>query len=347
MKRYSLLLFLTLILLLLPACAQAAETTGQPAPSRALDTAAPEASLPAVTVEPSLAAVTASPTPAADTALPSRTTERPVDPPASPQPSPASTRGPEDWTELPVVPVIDEPLRRHLEEIYRRGQELGNDSLAFSKVGDCGSTPSWFLGDFDRGPRYYSLGEFGDLEEVIGAYSGSFERTSLAAKSGFTTSSVLAPLWADRKLCESNETPLDCEYRLHRPSIALITLGTNDVWHPEEFEPQLRVIIETSLEKGVIPVLATKADNLEGDGSLNAVIARLATEYQVPLWNYWLAVQPLPDQGLQEDGAHITWGPNRFDDPQAMQKGWTVRNLTALQVLDAIYQALEPIMEES
>jgi hypothetical protein len=90
----------------------------------------------------------------------------------------------------------------------------------------------------------------------------------------------------------------------------------------------------------VIPVLSTKADNEEGDGSINAAIARLAVEYQVPLWNYWRAVQPLPDHGLQEDGAHITWGANRFDDPQAMRKGWPVRNLNALQMLDLLRRSL-------
>lgn len=265
-------------------------------------------------------------------------------PEATPEADPTSlpaTPGPLDWQQMPVVPVIDEAQRQRLQEIYQRGLELGNNPQAFSKVGDCGSTPSWFLGDFDRGPRYYSLGEHTYLEPVIDYYQGSFARTSLAAKAGFTTASVLTPLWADRKQCEANESPLACEYRLHRPSIALITLGTNDIWHADEFEPQLREIIEYSIDQGVIPVLSTKADNLEGDGSLNAIIHRLAQEYQLPLWNYWLAVQPLPDGGLQDDGAHITFAGNRFDDPRAMEKGWPWRNLTALQVLDAVWQALE------
>ena len=44
-------------------------------------------------------------------------------------------------------------------------------------------------------------------------------------------------------------------------------LGANDVWRPQEFEPQMRKIVEFSIENGVIPILATKADNQEGDGS--------------------------------------------------------------------------------
>jgi hypothetical protein len=249
--------------------------------------------------------------------------------------TPRPTLAPDAWAALPVVPANSPRVK----EIYQRGLELGNNPRAFSKVGDCGSTPAWFLGDFDRGPRYYSLGAYQSLDTVIQEFQGSFARTSLAAKSGFNAASVFAPLWANRKFCGSDETPLACEYRLHRPAFAFITLGTNDVWHIDTFEAQMRRILEFSIENGVVPILATKADNEEGDGSINATIAALAYEYDIPLWNYWLAVQTLPDHGLQDDQAHITWGPNRFDDPQAMEKGWTVRNLTALQVLDAVWRA--------
>jgi hypothetical protein len=223
-------------------------------------------------------------------------------------------------------------------EIYQHGLESGNNPYAFSKVGDCGSTPAWFLGDFDRGEEFYSLGEFEFLKSAILAYRGSFERTSLAARSGFTASSLLTTLWTDLDSCQVSETPLECEYRLHRPVIAFITLGTNDIWLPEQFEPQMRKIIEYSIDQGVIPILATKADNAEGDDRINATIAKLAFEYEIPLWNYWLAVQPLPDHGLQEDQSHLTWGRNFFDVPENMTKAWPVRNLTALQVLYEVWK---------
>ena len=250
--------------------------------------------------------------------------------------SPVSTPAPDAWQQMPVIPQVSDSAR----QIYQKGLKMGSNPHAFSKVGDCGSTPSWFLGDFDRGPKYYSLGDYQYLSAVIQQYAGSFGRTSLAAKSGFNASSVFASLWADRSLCQVNETPLACEYRLNKPSIALITLGTNDVWHQDVFESKMRAIIEYSIQNGVLPVLATKADNDEGDGSINATLVRLANEYDIPLWNYWRAVQTLPDKGLQPDGAHITWGPNRFDDPQAMTRGWTIRNLTALQTLDAVWRGV-------
>jgi hypothetical protein len=89
-----------------------------------------------------------------------------------------------------------------------------------------------------------------------------------------------------------------------------------------------------------VPILYTKASNLEGDWSINATTARLAYEYDVPLWNFWRAVQPLPGHGLRPDGMHVTWGYNFFDDPVAMSNGWPWRNLTALQALEAVWGAV-------
>ncbi len=238
---------------------------------------------------------------------------------------------------MPVVPVEVSP---QAIAIYRRGLALGNNPQAFSKIGDCDATTTWFLGDFDAGPEAYSLGEYAYLQPVIDYFHGSWGRTSVAVKRGFTAASVLTPLWADPAQCQANETPLNCELRLNRPSFALILLGTNDVNHQDVFEANMRIILDTLIADGVVPILATKADNLEGDHEINATIARLAYEYQVPLWNFWLAVQPLPGDGLQEDGAHLTFAGNRFDDPDRMQAAWPWRNLTALQTLDAVWKGV-------
>ncbi|MCJ7623788.1 MAG: SGNH/GDSL hydrolase family protein [Anaerolineaceae bacterium] len=237
---------------------------------------------------------------------------------------------------MPVIPDVSENVLL----IYQMGIKLGNNPSAFSKVGDCESRTSWYLADFDLGEMYYSLGEYSDLQEVIDYFAGSYERLSLAAKPGFTAASLLSPLWADREYCESTENPLVCEYREHRPSFSIITLGTNDVVKVETFEENMRRVIDTTIDFGIVPILATKADNLEGDHEINEIIARLAYEYDIPLWNFWLAVQLLPRHGLQADQAHLTWASNRFGDSRAMQNAWPVRNLTALQVLDVMLQNL-------
>ncbi len=176
---------------------------------------------------------------------------------------------------------------------------------------------------------------------MIDYYKGSFGRKSLAARRGFNAASLLTPFWADQTQCKADESPLACEYRILRPSFALVMLGTNDVPRKDAFEENLRRVIEFSLDQNVLPVLATKADNLEGDESINATIAGLAQEYGIPLWNFWAAVQPLPSHGLVEDGAHLTHAPNRFGDPVAMKTAWPWRNLTALQVLQAVWQGVQ------
>lgn len=239
---------------------------------------------------------------------------------------------PGEWMNLPVIPEVSETARA----IYLRGIERGNDPRAFSKIGDCQNVPSLFLSPFDDS-RQYSLGkEYAYLEESIDWYAGSFSRESEAVRRGFNAASVISPFWSDPDMCESGENPLNCELRLHRPSVAIISLETWWEGAPENYEMYVREIIETTLSYDVVPILATKADNLEGGHQINSLLADLALEYEIPLWNYWLAVQPLPDHGLLEDEFHLTMAGNYFDDPQRMKKAWPWRNLTALQSLDQV-----------
>jgi len=256
-----------------------------------------------------------------------------ADDPAAEVQTPTPGFDPAAWEDLPVLPE----LSPHARSIIRDGVALGNNPRAFSKIGDCESRTTWFLGDFDLGAQYYSLGPYEEeLAPVVAYYQGSYNRLSLAAKPGFTAASLLSPIWADRDVCRKGEAPLACEYRLHRPIMAFILIGTNDASNPKTFEGHMRKVIELSLEQRVLPVLGTKADNVEGDHAINATIARLAYEYDVPLWNYWLAVQDLPGHGLQEDGAHLTFAAPHFNQPAVLKNAWPVRNLNALQILQRV-----------
>jgi hypothetical protein len=220
--------------------------------------------------------------------------------------------------------------------IYRRGQAMGNNPHAFSKIGDGEISAAWFLTDFDLSSEFYDLGSHSELQTTITYFAGSFGRQGMASRRGFNTQRVLDPAFADPEICLDGESPLLCETRLHRPAFALISMGTNQVWQPAEFESGLREIIETLISHGVVPILSTKADNLEGNHHINSTIARLAVEYDIPLWNFWLAVQPLPNHGLQRDQEHLTYYPNNFSTSIAMQFAWPVRNLSALQVLERL-----------
>ncbi len=249
--------------------------------------------------------------------------------------SPALDSG--GWKLLPVVPTMSPQA----VELFQNGLALGNNPQAFSKVGDGEVATSWFLTMYDLDPSQYDLGPHEYLEPVIEYYAGSFEHVGVAAHAGFSTTLILDPLLATNDICEVEESPLECELRRHRPSFAFISLGTNQVWTPDVFATELRQMVEICIDRGVVPILATKGDNLEGDHRINAIIAEVAQEYEIPLWNFWLALQSLPNQGLQADGEHLTWAVNDFDDPEAMAYAWPVRNLTALQVLHGLVTQLE------
>jgi hypothetical protein len=253
-----------------------------------------------------------------------------------PPDEPIPQLAPGEWMDLPIVPAVSATARR----IYQQGLRLGNDPHAFSKVGDCQNVSTLFLGVFDDPSAYSLRPEDLDLQATIDWYAGSFARDSLAVRGGFNAASVLSPVWADRDACEKNESPLDCELRIHKPSIAIINLETWWEKSTESYELYLRTIIETTISHGVVPILSTKADNLEGDNSINATIADLAVEYDIPLWNFWRAVQSLPGGGLQDDGFHLTYARNFFDDPGRMKTAWPWRNLTALQTLDSVRRGL-------
>ncbi|MBN1311001.1 MAG: hypothetical protein JXB30_06240 [Anaerolineae bacterium] len=241
-----------------------------------------------------------------------------------------------DWRDMPVIPVVTDQAR----EIYQRGIEMGRDPRSFSVVGDCQNVEAYFLEDFAH-PGLYRLGEYQDLQETIDWFYDSFDRERAAVRGGYNVSSVLLPLWADPELCEPRESPLACEFRLHNPSIVLISMETWWYDRPTStYAGYMRQIVEYAIEQGVVPILATKADNLEGDDSINAAIVLVAQEYQVPLWNFRLAVDPLPGDGLEEDGFHLRFARPHFNDPGNMQHGWPVRNLTALQALDAVWRGV-------
>jgi hypothetical protein len=297
-----------LLLALLAACTPAIPTTS---PLAALLTIAPLPSQP-----PATASATAA----------SPTTEL--------APTVTSTLLPPDfWQKLPVIP---EKISDRTREIYRLGLSLGNNPRIFSRIGDCASAAPAFLVGFDGN---YNLGEYTYLQPAIDYFKGSFNRPSLAAKNGLNTAGLLTTLWTGEQ-CLKHETLLDCQYRLDHPGFAFISIGTNEAYYvhhdPASFEANMRIIIEDTLGQGILPILGTKADNFEGDHSINTAIARLALEYEVPLWNFWLAAQPLPNQGMIDSSHLSTVSYLNFTDfsiPHSLEYGMQVHNLTALQML--------------
>ncbi len=274
------------------------------------------------------------------TATPAETVTPASSPTAADTATPAATPtlGPDTWQTLPVLPT---GVSQRVRLIYEMGLLKGNDPHAFSKVGDCNSTMPYFLGDYDT-PDAYDLGQYAGLQDTIDYFSGSFSRKSLATKDGLTSYAALSTLWVDWKDCETYETPLTCELRIQKPAYAILSFGTNDANGNVDFEIAFRRVVDMIIGNGVVPILSTKADNAEGDESINQAIVRVAYEYELPLWNYWAAVQPLKDKGLRSP-EHLSVSPVGYTNfaGDNLAYGWSVRNLTALQTLDVVRRALE------
>ena len=250
-------------------------------------------------------------------------------------------------------------ISAHARQIFEQGQQMGNRANVFSKVGDSITVSAVFLNSIGNG--FYNLHDYAGLQPVIDYFSAeaargsdnSFNNTSLAAKVGWRARAELSPASADPTLCQADEAPLACEYRLVKPAVALIMLGTNDVVSTpdDQFEADMRRVLDLTIARGIVPVLSTIPPlfriGLEGRAEqLNVIIVKLAREYDIPLWDYWSALQGLPNSGLGSDGVHPNWAPAGHSadfTPQYLQYGMVVRNLTALYALDDIWrQVLQP-----
>lgn len=239
--------------------------------------------------------------------------------------------------DYPVVPVNMGRAR----EIFERGLFRGMDMHTLSKVGDCISDNRYFLSPF--GWNQYELGGYPQLQGVIDHFAKSLAQDSLAAYDGLVTSAVLNPVFANPLACLPGETPLRCEYRVHKSSVAIIMFGAQDLLFTsaEDFDHNLRRITHETIEAGVVPVLSTFPGNTSmWDKSLqfNQIVVQVALDYDVPLMNLWLALEDLPNHGLDSDGRHLSLPLTSSGDLTGnnLQRGYPMRNLVTLQTLDAV-----------
>lgn len=201
--------------------------------------------------------------------------------------------------------------------IHRQGRELGARPNVFSKVGDSITVAPQNLNPIGRGQ--YILGDYGYLQGAIDFFSGSFARdhnsfanSSLAARSGWTTRSVLDVSNGNFDLCLRDETPIACELRLVRPGFVFIMLGTNDMTQIDAnlYRNSLIEMAKLSIERGAVPVLSTIPPRTDYDGAMarvaefNAIVRQISQEMDLPLIEYHDAMLTLPNYGLEPDGVH-------------------------------------------
>lgn len=263
------------------------------------------------------------------------------------------TGTPEPTAAPPPVVVGISGVSANARQIFLKGQSLGNRPNVFSKVGDSLTVATYVLYPFSWGK--YDLHDYGYLQAALEFFSAATARTansfgniSLSADNGWTTGDVLNPGKASPGICQPGESPLVCEYRTVKPSAALILLGTNDVsaMSSGDYAANLTVIVQTSMDMGVIPVLTTIPTRLGYEGQsaqFNQVIIGTAHNFDIPLIDYGSAMQNLPNGGLSADGVHPSWPPGDYSAAadlslDNLRYGYTLRNLLLLEMLDALYR---------
>jgi len=219
----------------------------------------------------------------------------------------------------------------NVRDIYENGLLLGNDPHVFSIFGDCQSRPDEFFGVFDTDPLILeSLSP--ELRETVINFEGSFDRESSTSQDGTTPGSLLWDQWHRGEYgCTFGETPVQCELRTHRPSFVIIQIGTHFESRNTEY---LRDIINQLIDAGIVPILATKADNRELDNRINRDMALLAAEFNLPLWNFWAALSDLPDRGLYIMKGREEQGAIYLNEEAALR-----HRMTGLAALNIVWRA--------
>jgi hypothetical protein len=240
---------------------------------------------------------------------------------------------------LDTILVLPDNVKATVREVYARGQRIGRNPHAFSKIGD--STMVWpaFMSAFEWS---YNLGPYAYLQTAIGQYDGSFSRNSLATVKGINSWRQFDPASASLEFCRSNEGPVQCEFRLNNPSVVFIRLGANDWGEPAWFQQSMERIVQYFMNRGVVPVLGTKPDRLEGpDNTLNKIVGQIAADYEIPLWDYDQVAATVPNRGLLPDKTHFQdGGPHNYTLPATFRHGDSLEDLTALMMLDTIDRAI-------
>lgn len=240
---------------------------------------------------------------------------------------------------VPIIPTISERMR----EVFALGRAFRNQSSAVTKIGDSLSANELYLQPMSSSETV--LGPYDYLAETLFYYGASTETPSVAARIGLSSIAVFDPAWADSNVCQGGESPLACEYRLKRPSIAIIMFGPNDVrsMDTERYRGQLQRLVEDSLALGVIPVLVTFSAHPDEQYWLpaldfNAAMIAVAAEYEVPLINLWSAARSLPDYGLDVDRVHLLNSGFRYLKYDTGHESWYGVSLLNLLVLRTLHE---------
>lgn len=231
---------------------------------------------------PSTIAATATPTPIATTARPA------VAAPAAASYYPAN------------APAGLPSLSARARQIYAQGLAYGRNAQMFMIAGDSNSEHPQFFDRVSLG--WYGLASYPNLPNILARWGAGARRqdanSSVSVRGGLSAAEMVLPF--SHPSCANGESRFTCELRLSNASVVFIQLGTGDKFAWREFEKNMRSMINHAIAYNVLPILVTKADSIEEyqggapSGYINAVIRKLAADYQLPLLDFYLATSTLP-----------------------------------------------------
>jgi hypothetical protein len=292
--------------------------------------------------------MTPSPVPVTPTAVVHTATPAAPAPTVDPNATPTPTPPPPDnvnGIQLDQFVVMPPAVQANVKAIFAKGQQLGNDAQRFSKVGDSIIEHPHYMVKFDTPD--YNLGQYAYLQDVLNYYRGSYGRDSLAVRRGLHSWSWNNPTWADKDQCLPDEGPIACEYRVQKPSVSFIVLGSNDVGVPEYFRKSMEELVQFTIDQGVIPVIVTKADRHEdGDhpekNTNNTILKETAAKFNIPMLDFDAIADTMPNRGIDPaDGTHLTfYYAHDYSVPVAFTKGHALHDLTSVIILDELWRLL-------
>ena len=252
---------------------------------------------------------------------------------------------PDVVTPIDAVPPFDSATDAHVRALVAAGLARGNHREVFAKIGDSISESQSFL--YDCGFGYYSLGAYADLEPTITyfratTFSGvnSFNRPSIAAVGGWACSDALsgAPNCAVAQELDAID-----------PLWAIVMYGTNDMQRYDlpTFISNYGMVLDIIEGRSVVAVVSTIPSRSDMEpyisevAPFNDAIRSIAASRHLPLIDYNAALASLPNQGVSPDGIHPDSYVNPSDGtddacyfiPAALQFGYNMRNLTAIEML--------------
>ena len=246
------------------------------------------------------------------------------------------------------IVVMTDATRANMREIYARGRAIGWNPHAFGKVGDSTIEPPLAFNGWDAGN--YKLGAYAHLSATLQQFAGSFARASVAVVRGMSSHGAFDETWVKPGLCDAERAsdgralgPLPCEVKLFSPSLMLVRLGSNDDGAAAAFEANMRVVVQYLIDRGIVPIIGTKADrNGDPDNAKNAALRRIAASLEVPLWDLDALTGTLADHGVNtEDRVHLTYYFSYdYTDPTAYVRGHGLQNLSALVALDEVWRVV-------